>query len=148
MRPVRWCAPVRVRGPFRVRRLSMVAAALAALVGLVACGDLLQEPDTGIGKAVVRLEPVSGNAQVGAPGAPLGQPLRVQTLDFDGEPTPHLRVQWSVVSGAGEIEPRNSFSDADGIAEATWTLGAAEGPQVAQAFVRKGQPVIFEATAE
>jgi hypothetical protein len=142
MRPVRWSAPS------RVRRLSMVAAALAALMGLVACGDLLQEPDTGIGKAVVRLEPVSGNAQVGAPGAQLGQPLRVQTLDFDGEPTAHLRVQWSVVSGAGEIEPRNSFSDADGIAQATWTLGASDGPQQVQAFVRKGQPVIFEATAQ
>lgn len=122
--------------------------ALAALVALAACGDLLQEPDTGVGKVVLRLEPVSGNAQVGAPGAPLAQPLRVQTLDFEGEPASQLWVQWSVVSGAGEIEPRNSFSDAQGIAEATWTLGAAEGPQQVQAFMRKGQPVVFEATAE
>jgi hypothetical protein len=124
------------------------AVALAALVALTACGDLLQEPDTGVGKVVVRLEPVSGNAQVGAPGAPLAQPLRVQTLDFEGEPAPQLWVQWSVVSGAGEIEPRNSFSDAQGIAEATWTLGTSGGPQQVQAFMRRGQPVVFEATAE
>ena len=142
MRPVRWSAPA------RVRRLSMVAAALAALGGLVACGDLLQEPDTGIGKAVVLLEEVSGNAQVGTPGAPLAQPLRVQTVDFEGDPAPRLWVQWSVVSGAGEIEPRNSFSDANGIAEATWTLGPSGGAQQVQAVVRKGQPVIFEATAQ
>lgn len=126
----------------------MIAAALAVLVVLSACGDLLQEPDTGTGKAVVRLEEVSGDSQVGARGATLAQPLRVRIVDFDGEPAPHLRVQWSVLSGSGEIEPRDSFSDADGIAEAAWTLGPSGGSQQAHAFVRKGQPVVFEATAE
>lgn len=124
------------------------AAAIVALMGLTGCGDLLQEPDTGFGKAVVLLEEVSGNAQVGTPGAPLDQPLRVQTVDFEGDPAPHLWVQWSVLSGSGEVEPRNSFSDANGIAEATWTLGASGGAQQVQAFIGKGQPVIFEATAE
>ncbi len=129
-------------------RRSAVAAALGVLLAMAACGDLLQEPDTGLGKAVVLLEPVSGDGQVGAPGAALAQPLRVRTLDFQGEPASHLRVQWTVLSGSGKVEPRNSFSDAEGIAEATWILGAAGGPQQAQAFIRKGQPVIFEAVAE
>lgn len=142
MRPVR--GEARATG----RRPSVFVAAVVLLLGLAACGDLLQEPDTGIGKVVVLLEPVSGNAQVGAAGAPLAQPLRVQALDFDGEPASRLWVRWSVVSGSGKIEPRNSFSDADGIAEATWTLGASGGPQQVQAFLRKGEPVIFEATAE
>ena len=124
------------------------AAAIAMLVGLSACGDLLQEPDTGFGKAVVLLEEVSGDAQVGAPGAPLTQPLRVRTVDFEGDPAPRLWVQWSVLSGSGEVTPRNSFSDENGIAEATWTLGASGGTQQVQAVVRKGQPVVFEATAE
>ncbi len=97
---------------------------------------------------VVRLEEVSGDAQVGAPGAPLAQPLRVRVVNFDEEPAPRLWVQWSVLSGSGDVEPRNSFSDENGIAEATWTLGASGGLQEVQAFIRKDQPVIFGATAE
>lgn len=122
--------------------------ALVTALALAGCGDLLQEPDTGIGKTVVRLEEVSGDEQVGDRSAPLAQPLRVRIVDFEGEPAPRLRVQWSVLSGSGEVEPRNSFSDAEGIAEATWTLGPSGGPQQAQAFVRNGQPVAFGATAE
>jgi hypothetical protein len=124
------------------------AAGIAAVLTHAGCGDLLQEPDTGIGKVVVRLEEVSVDAQVGAPGAALAQPLRVRVLDFDEEPAPRIWVQWAVLSGSGKVEPRNSFSDADGIAEATWTLGASTGPQQVHAFIRNNQPVIFEATAE
>ena len=123
-------------------------SAVSAMIAVAACGDLLQEPDTGIGKVVVRLEEVSGDAQVGTPGAPLTQPLRVQTLDFEGDPAPRLWVQWAVLSGSGEVEPRNGFSDENGIAEATWTLGTANEPQQVRASLRKALPVIFEATAE
>ena len=139
---------VRFGAPPAPRRWPGRAAALVALLSLAGCGDLLQEPDTGFGKDVVRLEEVSGNEQVGSPGAPLAQPLRVQTLDFEGDPAPRLWVQWSVVSGSGKVESRNSFSDENGIAEATWTLGASGGSHQVQALVRKSQPVIFEATAE
>jgi hypothetical protein len=124
--------------------LAGVVAALAAM----ACGDLLQEPDTGIGKEVVRLEKVSGDRQVGAPGTTLAEPLRVEVVDFDGDPAPRLRVQWAVVSGSGDVEPRNAFSDAEGIAEATWILGPSGGTQQVRAFLHKGQPVVFEAIAE
>lgn len=130
------------------RRRTPAATALVAVLGLAGCGDLLQEPDTGIGKVVVRLEEVSGDGQIGAPGAPLSQPLRVRVVDFDEEPAPRLWVQWSVLSGSGEIQPRNSFSDENGVAEATWTLGAAGGPQEVHASIRNDQPVIFGATAE
>ena len=140
--------PVRSGAGAASRRWTMRAAALVAALGVAGCGDLLQEPDTGIGKAVVRLEEVSGDAQVGDSGAPLAQPLRVRVVDFDEEPAPQLWVQWSVLSGSGDIEPRNSFSDENGIAEATWTLGASTGAQEVQASIRNDQPVIFGATAE
>jgi hypothetical protein len=130
-----------------IRRRGLGFVAIVA-VFVAGCGDLLQEPDTGIGKTVVRLEEVSGDAQVGTRNAPLAEPLRVRVVDFDGEPAPRLRVQWSVLTGSGAIGPRESFSDAEGIAEATWILGPAGGAQQAHAFVRKGQPVVFEATAE
>ncbi|HYO47035.1 MAG TPA: hypothetical protein VEY33_10160 [Gemmatimonadota bacterium] len=49
--------------------------------------------------------------------------------------------------GSGEPEPRNSFSDANGIAETTWILGLATGQQEIRAFVRKAVPMTFVATA-
>jgi hypothetical protein len=123
-----------------------VLAAALLTWGASGCGDLLQEPDTGFGKLPVRLEEVSGNAQTAVPEAALGEPLRVRALT-NGEPAPRLWVEWSVLAGSGTVEPRNSFSDANGIAETTWILGPSEGPQQARAFVRKGIPVTFEATA-
>lgn len=131
----------------RSRGSAPLAAFFATLVALAGCGDLLQEPESGIFPLPIELVEVSGNAQEGAPGAPLAQPLRVRALT-EGEPASRLWVEWSVISGGGVVEPRNSFSDADGIAEARWILGPSGGPQEVRAVVRKGVPVIFEATAE
>lgn len=131
----------------RARLLSLVTAALASW-GTAGCGDLLQEPDTGFGKLPVRLEEVSGNAQTGSTGNALGDPLRVRAMDNGGNPVPRLWVEWSVLAGSGDVEPRNSFSDENGIAETSWILGASGGPQQVGAFGRKGLPVTFDATVE
>jgi hypothetical protein len=122
------------------------ATAAAGLIAFAGCGDLLQEPDTGTIPVHMELEQISGNAQAGSPGAPLAQPLRVRVLD-QGEPASRLWVEWSVVAGGGEVEPRNTFSDEDGVAEARWILGLSGGDQQVRAVVREGLPVIFEATA-
>ena len=132
-------------GPRSAPRL--LATAAAGMIALAGCGDLLQEPDTGTLPVRVEIVEVSGNGQAGARGAPLAQPLRVRVLD-EGEPASRLRVEWSVLAGGGEVEPRNAFSDVDGLVEARWTLGPAGGTQQVRAFVRKGLPVIFEATVE
>lgn len=126
----------------------MLAATALLAWGATGCGDLLQEPDTGFAKVPVQLEEVSGNAQAAAPGAPLGEPLRVRALTTDGEPAAGLWIEWSVLAGSGTLEPRNSFSDANGIAETRWILGPSDGPQRVQAILRKGNTVTFVATAE
>jgi hypothetical protein len=91
---------------------------------------------------------VSGNGQTAATGATLAEPVRVRVVDPLGMPAgPGLWVEWSVLEGAGEVSPRNSFSNEDGLAETTWTLGPAAGPQTIRAFVRKEIPMTFEATA-
>lgn len=132
-------------GPsFGTRVLATMASGLIALSG---CGDLLQEPDTGTIPVRLELEEVSGDGQGGVVGAPLAQPLRVRALD-EGQPASRLWVEWSVIAGGGDVEPRNSFSDGIGIAEATWTLGPSGGAQQVRAVVRRGPSVIFEATAE
>jgi hypothetical protein len=131
----------------RVRSGARFAAVVAALFGLAGCGDLLQEPDTGTFPAAVTIEPLSGSGQTGAPGAPLAAPLKVRLLDHDGRPIPRLRVEWTPLPGSGEAQPRNSFSDANGIATTTWFLGPKAGTQEIQASVRKGVPMVFEAVA-
>jgi hypothetical protein len=104
-----------------VRRAILVAA-----VALAGCGDLLQEPDTGIA-TMITLTRVSGHDQEGSPGQPLPQPLRVRLSHLQGGATGRLAVEWVVVSGSGRVEPRYSFTDAEGIAEATWILGPEAG---------------------
>lgn len=121
--------------------------ALAVALTLAGCGDLLQEPDTGLLLADLRLQAVSGNAQAGSPGTALEDPLRVRVLDGADRPLAGLWVEWSVVEGSGRVEPRHSFSDADGFAEATWILGPSTGPQIVQALAGGGAVATFEATA-
>lgn len=130
-----------------VSRGASAVLVLAAAVVLSGCGDLLQEPESGTFPLALELVQVSGNGQDGPAGEPLGQPLRVRTLD-EGQPAGRLWVEWSVVSGGGSIEPRNTFTDADGVAEARWVLGPSGGTQRVRATVRDGAPVVFEATAE
>jgi hypothetical protein len=49
-----------------------------------------------------------------------------------------------VLEGDGRVDPRNSFTDEDGIAETTWTLGASPGKQRVMARFQ-GDSVLFEA---
>jgi hypothetical protein len=117
---------------------------LAAVV-LAGCGDLLQEPDTGIA-TMITLTSVSGDDQTGAPGQPLPQPLRVRLSHLQGGTTGKLAVEWVAVSGSGRVEPRYSFTDADGIAEATWVLGPQAGRHRVEARFA-GEVEGFEAEA-
>lgn len=129
-----------------MRTAIVLAAAVATLAG-AGCGDLLQEPESGATPLPVRLEEVSGNGQAGSAGAPLPVPVRVQVLDPQGEPSPRLWVEWTVVGGSGKATPRNTFSDGNGIAETTWILGSETGPQHLRASVNGGLPMVFDATA-
>ena len=118
----------------------------ASVVPITAgCDDLLQEPDTGIA-TLLTLTSVSGDEQTGAPGQPLDQPLRVRVSHLQGDSTERLAVEWTVVSGSGKVEPRYSFTDADGVAEATWILGSGNGRQRVEARFSDDVEV-FEAEA-
>jgi hypothetical protein len=119
---------------------AIVALISAALSG---CGDLLQEPDTGIATNLT-LVGVSGDDQSGPPGAPLPQPIRVRLVDLEGGSTERLWVEWVVVGGSGTVESRHSFTDSEGIAETTWTLGPGTDKQRIEARV-PGDVETFEA---
>jgi hypothetical protein len=122
-----------------------VVPAVGALIwaALSGCGDLLQEPDTGIATNLT-LVGVSGDDQIGPPGAPLPQPVRVRLVDLEGGPTERLWVEWVVVQGSGSVEPSHSFTDSEGIAETTWRLGTGTEKQRIEARVGNEMEV-FEA---
>lgn len=122
------------------------ATALAALLlpaWTAACGDLLQEPDTGIATRF-SVAALSGDDQAGPAGGTLPQPLRVRVTSLQAEQIERLWVEWVVLEGDGSVEPRNSFTDEDGIAETTWTLGSATQRQRVMARF-DGDSAVFQA---
>ena len=120
-----------------------MAACLLLPAGICACGDLLQEPDTGIATRFT-ITVLSGDDQAGPAGAALTQPLRVRLTSLNAEGIERLRVEWVVREGNGRLEPRNSFTDENGIAETTWILGTSPSRQLVMALFA-GDSALFEA---
>ena len=132
-----------MNGPRVLRRSLVLVAGMLLPAGLFACGDLLQEPDTGIA-TLVDITAVSGDDQSGCPGLALEGPLRARLVSQSGGSVERLWVEWIVVDGGGRVEPRNGFTDEDGIVEAIWVLGPrASRQQVVARFA--GETETFEA---
>ena len=75
--------------------------------------------------AITALPPV---ARTGGAGQVLADSLRAQVTDRFGNPVPGATVVWSA-AGGGSVSPATAATDAQGIAEAAWTLGTAVGTQ-------------------
>lgn len=126
------------------------AAMLVLALPLAACGgdggDSSPTPP-GPTITIVKTATASGDAQTGAVGTPLPEPLRVQ-VQRDGAAFGGAVVNWTA-EGGGSLAPSPSTADAQGIATTVWTLGPTAGPQTARAAV-SGTPsatVAFTATA-
>ena len=130
---------MRFRG-FRPGALRLAALAIA----LASCGGDDNAPG---GLAVARATP-SGDGQSAAPGATLPAPVRVR-VTRDGQPEANATVTWAAAGAGASIAPPTGVTNADGIAEAAWTLPQAAGPATATATVADaaGSPVTFTATA-
>jgi len=125
------------------------AAILALLAPIVACssgGDGGSGPPPPV--VTVAKAPVSGDGQTGTVGQPLANPIRVLVLQ-DGQPEPGATVTWSAPGTGASVAPTSGVTDAQGLAEATWTLPQAAGARTASAAVAgaTGSPVSFSATA-
>ncbi len=96
---------------------------------------------------------VSGSAQTGIVGkpvaVPLPQPLVVRVTAADGQGVAGTAVTFAAGSG-GAVSPTSATTDANGLAQATWTLGNIAGAQTATATASglTGSPVTFTATAQ
>jgi hypothetical protein len=92
------------------------------------------------------LELTSGDAQDGAVGAELPEPLVVRLVDEGGEGISDRAVAWVVAIGEGTAAPQSSSTDADGFAGTFWTLGPSAGLNTLNAVVSGVGVVSFTAT--
>lgn len=98
----------------------------AALAGasLMACSESGGDGGTlppGHRAAVIQL--VSSNPQPGVAGQKLPETVRVRVVDQAGVPLEGVNVTFSVTEGGGSFLFGGQNTDAQGFAQATWTLG-------------------------
>jgi len=91
---------------------------------------------------------VSGGDQIGLVGTALSEQLVVKVSDQSGAPMQGATVAFAAADGGGSVSPASATTDASGLARSTWTLGASEGAQSAQASSTglSGSPISFSAT--
>jgi hypothetical protein len=98
---------------------------------------------------------ISGDAQTGAAGLSLANPVVVKVLDSKGNPQRGVTVHF-VPAGAGSVTPANINTDQNGFAQTTWKLGPTLGTQTLYAkvlngssqLINGGAPATFTATAQ
>lgn len=71
-----------------------------------------------------KLERVSGDNQTGNANQALRNPIKVVVKDSKGNTQANVPVYFTIKSGGGSVNPTSILSDANGNAEAIWTLGA------------------------
>src|SRR5256712_205510 len=123
-----------------MKRFSLAAVAIA-----LACGNESTTP------SVVVLTPVSGDAQTGRVGAPLGAPFVVKDIGARGRPVAELSEAWPVTAAGGSASPASTTTNGSGLASATLTVGNTVGTNnqtvTASAANALGSPVTFVASA-
>jgi hypothetical protein len=101
------------------RAASLASILVIAALYAVGCRDARVTPTApGPGRIAI----ASGDAQRGAPGQPLDEPIVVVVRDERGAPAPGVRVSW-IADDGGAVDPPESITNSDGLAIAAWTLG-------------------------
>lgn len=119
-------------------RLGLLGSIGVVLATVAGCGGSdLMLPGSG---TAVELQLVRGNNQTGLAGAPLAEPLEVKVVDDRGNPVSGHAVTFALDTDApgAQLDPENSQSGGDGIAQSRWTLGATTGTQSVVARVTRG----------
>ncbi|HET9709603.1 MAG TPA: hypothetical protein VFP39_14995, partial [Gemmatimonadales bacterium] len=92
----------------------------------------------------------AGNAQTGAAGSALAQPLVAFVTTADGAPVGGVHVDWHVRAGGGFLSTPSSATDDQGLAAVVLTLGTAAGTNAdtveASVADLAGAPLLFTAS--
>jgi len=75
--------------------------------------------------------------------------LQARVTDAGGSPVAGQAVAWAVASGGGTLSATSTATDAQGVAQVTWTLGTTAGTQTVTAAAGglSGSPATFTAQA-
>ena len=87
----------------------------------------------------------SGDGQEGTAGETLGDAVVARVEDAGGAPIWGLSVTFMASNGDGSADPATAETDADGLAQSSWTLGAGSGVQLLSASLEDGISVEFAA---
>ncbi len=133
--------------PRSLRRISLVGAMFGVAVVLARCGgdDLTLPSDT----LAADISIFDGDDQTGTAGDTLPKPIVVEVLDQRGEPAPNQRVSFAIEGEIprAEVTPE-ATTNAEGLAEAEWILGATTGSQAVIASVAGVEETVrFDAEA-
>ena len=90
---------------------------------------------------------VSGDAQVGAPGAVLPTPFVVEAMDASGKPIANVSVTFTITAGEGQLSATTRTTDTNGKAETVLTLGPSLGKQTVTATATEIMPSVLTFTA-
>ena len=124
------------------RSLVFAVACAAAF----ACSDGPSEPRLG---PPAQVTAVAGDEQTGGVTTALALPLQVRVVDANGRPVPGTPVRWSASSEGGTVAAvADATTDAQGLAQATWTLGRRSGRHEAYGTVGDLAPATFRASAQ
>lgn len=111
-------------------------AALALLLGCASDSPTSTPPSGGGGAAPpFTIQALTGGSQSGVVGSVLAETLVVKVADARGDPVEGAVVGWSVAAGGGSLTPGSRATDAQGRAQAKWTLGTSAGEQKVSAKV-------------
>ena len=114
----------------------------ASLDALAATASVLVE------QTPAALTLVSGDAQEGLAGDPLADPLLVRVDDGGGSPVKGVAVTFTPAEGHGTADPATAETDAEGLAQTTWTLGADAGSHTLTTSLDDGTSLQFTASAQ
>jgi len=103
--------------------------------------------DVAVG-AAANIAVVAGAGQSGNVSAALPLPIVVQVQDLSGNSVAGTTVNFGVVTGGGSVLPASGVSNAAGLVQTTWTLGATVGAQSISATSAGlgGSPLTINAT--
>lgn len=126
----------------KVRQALGRLAALAAALGLAACGGDSHEPQ--VPAAVVA---VAGTAQQAVLGTAVAVAPAVKVTDAKGAAVADVPVTFAAATGGGSVTGGQAKTNADGVATVgSWVLGPTAGANTLTATVEGLPPVTFSAT--
>ena len=100
----------------------LAGVVLAAI--LVSCSDSSGPTPAG---PPTDIEITGGEAQTGAAGELLPQPIAATVTDDAGRPVPGARVVWEITNGDGEATPASALTNTSGVATTSWRIGSVAG---------------------